>query len=451
MMTYEEASAYITKTDQKGSIYGLDTIRELLNRLGNPQERLKIVHIAGTNGKGSVFAFLDAILEDAGYTVGRYISPAVVTYLERFQLNGKLMTQPEFAELLSTVRQVCEDMIEDGLASPTSFEIETAVAFLYFLKNKADVVLLETGMGGRLDATNVAAAPLCTVLSSISLDHMQFLGNDCSSILKEKMGIMRNGVPCTAYCMDTELKDEWIEKCEKMDCPHEMVSYESLNVKKCTLEGSEFVYKGETYQVQMLGEYQIYNSLLAIETAKMLNRYHSDLFDLKYVNIYQGLKKAVWHGRFEKIEANPPVYVDGAHNEGGWNSLRDNICRYLKGYQIIYLCGVLKDKEYHKMIEILAPYSDTMVAITPENSRALPKEQLIRAAKGKIKNLIPADSAEAGKKIAMEIAMQYTRPVVLVFGSLSFMGPLIRPASAGNEQAVITDGREYADGRNDKN
>lgn len=427
-MTYEEAYTYINETNKVGSILGLDSIRELLNRLDNPQDHLQVVHVAGTNGKGSVCTFLNAILEDAGYTIGRYISPTLVTYLERFQINGRNMLETEFAELLQCVKQAADDMVEAGYPRPTSFETETAVAFLFFMQKKVDIVLLETGMGGRLDATNVVKHPLCTVLTSISMDHMQFLGNDLPSILQEKMGIMRENVPCVSYTMEECLKDIWVDKCEKMNCPYKMIEFESINVIEKSLEGTKFSYCGEQYELGIAGEYQIYNSLVAVETAKILNKYSNGLIDLKYVNIYNGLKKAKWAGRFQKIGDHPPIYIDGAHNEGGWQSLCDNIYSYFQDNQIVYLCGVLADKEYDKMIKLLSPYSDEMVVITPDNSRGLPKEQLKRVAEGSIEHIYLAETVLKGKEEAIEIAKQYPNPVVLVFGSLSFLGPLIEPS-----------------------
>lgn len=424
-MTYEEALSYIKETDKVGSVFGLDSIRELLNRLGNPQEQLHVVHVAGTNGKGSVCTFLDAILEDAGYTVGRYISPTLVTYLERFQINGNNMQEIEFPELLEQVKLAADDMVTAGKTRPTSFETETAVAFLYFLQKKVDIVLLETGMGGRLDATNVVKQPLCTVLASISMDHMQYLGNDLTSILQEKMGIMRENTPCVAYSMKKELKRIWLNKCENMNCYNKMINIELLKVTKKSLSGTYFTYCDKEYELSIAGEYQIFNSLVAIETAEILSKFTYKTFGLKYVNAYNGLKNAKWPGRFQKIEDNPPVYVDGAHNEGGWLSLRDNISAYFKDKQIVYLCGVLADKEYNKMIQILSPYSDDMVVITPENSRGLPKEQLKLVAEGMFKRIILADSVLSGKNLAIEIAKEYSDPIVLVFGSLSFLGELI--------------------------
>lgn len=211
-MTYEEAYLYMKEAGKRGSVYGTETVKELLLRLGNPQDRVPVVHIAGTNGKGSIFAFVGHILEDAGYVVGRYISPTIFTYLERFQINGYYMKESEFARIMETVIPVCEDMEEAGLPIPTAFELETAVAFLYFVQKKVDIVLLETGMGGKNDATNVVKQPLCTVLASISRDHMQFLGDTLQEILEQKMGILREQVPCVAYPMQDEMRQIWLKK-----------------------------------------------------------------------------------------------------------------------------------------------------------------------------------------------------------------------------------------------
>lgn len=420
-MTKDEAWKYIEEINKAGSVLGLESMIELLERLDNPQEKLKVVHIAGTNGKGSVGAFLEQILIDAGYTVGRYVSPTIFSYLERFQINKEYMDEKDFANILNDVKAVSDNMVSEGYSRPTAFETETAVAFLYFRNKNVDIVLLETGMGGIADATNVCKKPLCTILTSISMDHMQFLGNSIYDILNAKLGIIKEGVPCISDVMENDIKNKWLDKCEDAKCPHIMADIGQLSVTENTLNGIRFIYKNKKYNISMLGKHQINNSILAIEAASVLNKCG---FDLDYVDVRGGLHNAKWQGRFQKISNQPPVYVDGAHNEGGWLALKDNIEDYFAGKQLIYVCGVLKDKEYEKMIKILSPYTDWFIAVTPDSSRALSGKLLSEYAEEYVKNSMSCELDKAMDK-AFEIAKGLDNPVILVYGSLSFIGPVI--------------------------
>ena len=431
-MTYDEAYAYIEKVGRLGSVYGLDNIKELLRRLDNPQDKLKIIHIAGTNGKGSICAFLEKILRDAGYTVGRYISPVIFEYRERFQMDGQYISEEEFAGIMDKVVKCCYDMEEEGFKTPTAFETETAVAFMYFLERKADVVLLETGMGGKNDATNVIKKPVCTVFSSISMDHMAFLGNTLTEIFEEKCGIMKKNTPSVAYMLPDELKVAWLKKCENMNCEPVMPDISQFRILKCNVDGSSFLYKNKEYKLSTLGIYQIYNAITAIETAELLNRTADSDIALNYVNVYNGLKKTIWEGRFQKTCDNPPIYVDGAHNVGGWESLKLNIETYFPDNYKIFICGVFADKEYEKMVDIMYPYADAVITVTPDNPRALPKENLARLFGKHIEHVYTADSVLAAKDMAVNMAHEHVNKdesytsVIIAFGSLSFIGPLIR-------------------------
>ncbi len=420
-MTKEEAYNYIEEINKAGSVLGLDSMYELLLRLDNPQEKLHIVHVAGTNGKGSVCAFLEEILLDAGYRVGRYVSPTIFSYFERFQINKSYISDEDFAKMLDIVKRASDGMVADGYARPTAFETETAVSFLYFLDKNVDIVLLETGMGGLEDATNVCKKPLCTILTSISMDHMQFLGDSIYDILNAKLGILKQNVPCVSDIMEERLKKIWLDKCEEMKCPHIMTDIEQIIVMENDEYGIQYTYKGKTYLISMLGKHQINNSILAIEAAQILREYG---YDLDYVNVKNGLRNTNWKGRFQKLSDRPLLYVDGAHNEGGWNSLKDNIETYLKGKKLISVCGVLKDKEYQKMLHILSPYTDCFIAVTPDSPRALPKEVLLKYAAECIENTYGCELDEALDK-ACEIAETLENSAVLVYGSLSFIGPVI--------------------------
>lgn len=433
-MTYEDAYKYIKKAEGSGIVPGLSTIKELLSRLGDPQDSVNVIHIAGTNGKGSIFAFLEYILRAAGYRVGRYISPTIFTYLERFQINSRYMTEEEFAEIMEAVGGAASGMEADGLNYPTAFELETAMAFLYFKKKKVDFLLLETGMGGRLDATNVVKKPLCTVLASISMDHMKFLGNDLSGILREKMGIMRPGVPCVAYQLQEPLRPAYLEECERLAAPADMCDFSRIRITAIEKDYTEYIYDGKCYKIALNGLYQVYNSVVAIEVARCLNRYSG--CSITDEQIKKGLAAARWKGRFEQVGSDPDIYIDGAHNVGGWQSLAQNVREYFKDKRLIYVCGVFKDKEYEKMLDIMAPYSDTLIAVTPPNEkRALPKEALAQAAEKHFQSVYTAETATEAVKRAVDLSrtdfvdgetgiQSREKTVVLAFGSLSFIGEL---------------------------
>lgn len=434
-MTYEEARRYIEYTDTLGSVPGLDSIKELLKRLGDPQEKVKVVHIAGTNGKGSICAFLDKILEDAGYTVGRYISPTIFTYLERFQINGTYMTEDTFAEYLDRVKTVADAMVADGKNRPTSFETETAIAFCYFADKKVDALLLETGMGGTLDATNVCTKPVCTIIASISMDHVRFLGDTLGEIYDHKLGIMKYGVPCVSYPVQKELLPQWIEKCEEQDVLKSsiMINDEDIVIHYSRPDGSYFSYKGEDYQLTVPGIYQVYNSVVAIETAFVLQ---NNGYDLKKVNIKNGLLTTMWKGRFQKLLDRPPVYVDGAHNPGGWSALRENIDTYFPGKKLIYVCGVFRDKAYMKMLDIMMPGAVGFIATQPPNSRALDSNELAELAGSYIDSVYVQNNAAVAVRQAIKMAGSIADSVVVIFGSLSFIGPVIEMAERGELEAA---------------
>ena len=428
-MNYNDAIEYIQSLSGLGSRPGTDAISGLLARLGDPQNRLQVIHIAGTNGKGSVFTFLAEMLKSAGYVTGRYISPAIFTYLEKYQIDGEYMTENEFCDIMEEIIPICDEMVNDGLERPTAFETETAAAFLYFYKKDVDVLLLETGMGGEGDATNVVERPLCTVLASISRDHMQVLGDKLTDILEEKMGIMRPGVPCVSYELNPELKSIWLGKCEELNCKGVMLDKSQITIEKQTMYGTDITFKGENYHISMPGTFQIYNAALAIMTAQMIDKISDSDIDLKNEDIKCGLSRAIWPGRFQLLKENDshiPVIIDGSHNEEGWLGLKENISYYLSDYQLIFVCGVLADKEYDRMIEILAPHSDILIALTPDNPRALSGVDLIHAAADSFAQTYVAGDAVSGLNMALEIGQHMKNPAVLVFGSLSFIGDIIK-------------------------
>ncbi len=435
-MTYREAQAYMEQAAKRGSVLGLGPVTSLLQRLGNPQNRLKVIHVAGTNGKGSTCTFLEHLYRAEGLRVGRYISPTLFCYLERFQINGRYMEEQEFAALFSVVMTGLSDMEKAGEPLPTAFEIETAIAFLYFLEQKVDLVVLETGMGGRLDATNVVEQPLCTVFTSIGMDHMQFLGDSIEQIAFEKAGIIKKGCPAVSYPNPPQVMAV-LEKQFSLHNAGYLAEHDSLhNIKQAapygfykveerdieiiseTLEGSTFRYKGEEYGISMAGRYQIYNAVTAIETKLRLD---GSL-------VKQGLLEARIAGRFEKISDAPLIIRDGAHNPDGAQALRKSVQKHFTNGKIIFIIGVLRDKEYDKMMEILCPLADKVYTITPENERGLSGAKLRESVLPYCGDAeVCEDSLQALERAGRDwrrLEEQGEKVVIIAWGSLSYIGEL---------------------------
>ena len=437
-MTYEEAQVYMEQAAKRGSILGLTSITHLLQRLGNPQNKLQVIHVAGTNGKGSTCTFLEHLYRAEGKRVGRYISPTLFCYLERFQINGHYMEEQEFANLLSDIIVHIGCMEQNGESLPTAFEIETAVAFQYFVEQQVDMVILETGMGGRLDATNVVDAPLCTVFTSIGMDHMQFLGDTLEQITYEKAGIIKTGCLVISYPNLSEViavleKQYSLHNIETLDknaqCSlhnikpsclggFHVVHPEDIEILSETLEGSTFRYKGAAYSIRMVGRYQIYNAVTAIETKLCLDGHL----------IKEGLLHAGIAGRFEKMSDEPLIIRDGAHNVDGVRALRESIQKHFTKEKLIFIIGVLRDKEYDKMMALLCPLAEKVFTVTPEGERGLPAEVL----KDSIIPYCDAVEACGSVKEALEMAEQEYQKLdamnesaaIIAWGSLSYIGQI---------------------------
>ena len=416
---------------------GLTQVKELLRRLGNPQNMCRTLHIAGTNGKGSVFAFVQESLLVAGYHVGRYISPTILTYLERYQLDRHYMSENEFAALLTEVATVIEAMETDGFASPTAFEIETAVAFLYFARNHVDYVLLECGMGGREDATNVLEKPEICVFAPISMDHMQFLGDTLTKIAAEKAGIIKPGTIVISAPQAPEVSQVLRQTCKEQQASYIEVKPSDWEVVQMSLDGTDMVERGtrqdaddpdafetkKPYHIPLLGEHQIINAQTAITILRTLY--------IEETAIHEGIAQTVWPGRMTKVAEHPYIYVDGAHNVAAWEYLRTSVEKYFTNRRVIYIIGVLKDKEYGKMVDILAPTMAAAVVITPDSPRGLPKE--ILAALLQEKN-VPVQLADTSTDALQKAGKQAEdEDVILVCGSLSFLAEYLQLKS-GDEK-----------------
>lgn len=419
-MNYQESRKYIEDSQKYGSVLGLDNMRELMGRLGNPQDKLKIVHVAGTNGKGSVIAYLYTVLREAGYRVGRYISPALYSYRERMEVSGEAVSREDFAICLSRTAQAISQMTEEGLPHPTPFEIETAVAFLFFEMKKCELVLLEVGMGGSLDATNIIKTPVLSVLASISIDHIGFLGNTLGEIAKTKAGIIKKGCPMITIHQKAEAENAIKDVCGICGVPFREADGNHALVIEESPEGQSFRYEGEEYRISLGGVYQKENAVLAIETLKMLSEIGFPTIEEQRK---EGLFRTRWNGRFTVLSREPLFIVDGAHNPAAAEKMASSIRHYFDGKKIYFIIGMFRDKDYREVLSKTCPYAEKIFTIeAPDNPRALPAEELALAAREFHRDVQAMKSVEEAVETAYSLAGE--EDVILAFGSLSFIGVL---------------------------
>ncbi len=418
-MTYKQAMEYVEEVSQYGSVLGLSSIERLLDYFHNPQQQLNCIHVAGTNGKGSTIAFLSAILMEGKYRVGRYVSPTISSYCERIQVNERPISQKKLATYMAQVKEACEYLVESGYSHPTIFEIETVIGFLYYGEQKCDIILLETGLGGRLDATNVIESPLVSVITSISMDHMAFLGDTIEAITREKAGIIKQGCPVVTWeqspVIDRVIKEEASQKnaplywCKK----EEYKSYRQFKQKQAFTYG--------TYgkmEITLLGKHQVTNAILALKTVEVLG---NQGYQVTETAIKQGFYRAKWFGRFTQIGKGPDVYIDGAHNVDAAWKLADAVADYCGGRRIIYVVGMLRDKECDKVLEITAPYASQIITITPPNQpRAMHAYELAQVAQCYHRSVTAADSLL--EAVEMSYLLADKNHMILAFGSLTFLG-----------------------------
>lgn len=437
-MFYSEALDYIRAIEADGSDYGLERERELLDALGSPDVAYPVVHIAGTNGKGSVSAMLTAVLTAAGYRVGTYNSPSVLRYNERFRIAGKPLSDDKVAEYMTVVRDVTEReraarsaavTAEYGRAAamkafrPTAFEQETALALLAFREEGCDAVVLETGLGGRWDATNAVKKKILSVITKIGRDHCALLGDTLGEIAREKAAIIRGAA---------------------VTCPQEKGAAEVLYplCRVCgeakplarSLAGQRFLYGGEEYATRLLGAHQLVNAALAVEAANMLREQGMRVTPQA---VKEGLERAVWHARFEVLTADniaqspydivipqgKTLVLDGAHNPQGAQALAETVAEYLPDRRIAAVVGVLADKEYAKAMQAALPFASEVYTVTPDSPRALSAGALAECCKSVTDAPV---SVCGGVREAVEEALAGECDTTVVFGSLTLFHELAK-------------------------
>lgn len=411
-MTYEQALDYIHRHNAHSAKPGLHRISALLEQLGNPhQAGLPLLHIAGTNGKGSTATMLASVLKEAGYKVGYFTSPFIYDFRERFAINGKMIEKEQLAKLAEQVMQA-EQFLDE---QPTEFEIVTAIGFLYF--QGCDIVALEVGLGGRFDATNIIDQPLASVICSISLDHTEFLGNTISEIAYEKAGIIKKNYPTILYGKNTQEAIETIQKrCDELSSPLTLCAPTEL--LSCNIDGTAFRYKGQDYFVSLRGAHQADNAAVAIETLFQIR----DRFPFTEEQLQKGLKNAFIPSRLECLRKDPYIFIDGGHNKDGIDMLLSAMDQWeeLKNPTIIF--GMMKDKPYQYAVRQLASRAQTFLTVQPPLPRAMTAYDLKNMADLFCDDCIACDSYEQAAKLAME----KQSGCILAAGSLYLAGEIAK-------------------------
>ena len=419
-MDYTQCRRYIDDIQRFGRVLGLDGMRELLKRLGDPQDTLSFVHAAGTNGKGSVLAYVAQALQEAGHRTGRYTSPPIFENRETTEVDGEMISEEEFALVFTRVAEEADGMEREGLAHPTPFEMETAAAFLFFKEKGCEIVALETGMGGETDATNLVKNTKVAVLTSISMDHMDALGDSLGEIARCKAGIVKPGCHLVTTIQEPEAAQEIARVCVAKDVPYTVADHREAQIISQDLRGQRFTYEGVTYTTQLSGRCQVENAVVAIKVLEELQ----DLgFAVTREQIQAGLAKAAWPGRFTLIREAPAVILDGAHNPKAAMQLAESVKNCFAGKRIVYVMGMFRDKDYGQVASITVPLAAEVITVeTPGNPRALSAGELAETAGRYCPHVSVASSLQEAAVRSLESAGG--DGVVVVFGSLSFLGEI---------------------------
>lgn len=410
-----------------GMVLGLDRMEELLRRLGNPQDDLKVIHVAGTNGKGSVSKYLEEGLAACGYKMGLYTSPYIETFNERIRYDGADISDEDLEYYGQKVVSAAEAMVADGLDSPTEFEVVTAIAFLYFAGRQADITILEVGLGGIGDSTNVVKSPLASVITSISYDHMAQLGSSLAEIAVNKAGIIKTGCPVIANVPQRDAAKIIARKAYAMGSRlydisgiRAAVSDETPFSQKVSMELYEKSYSD--VEISMVGRHQAENLKTALATLEVLRK--SGAVKLDREALYEGLKRARQPGRFEVISEDPLVIIDGAHNEAGAQALQETMAQHFAGKKILLVAGILADKEIDSIVKFLTKITDHIIVTEPDNPRKLAAEKLAEHVADFGVAAEAVSDVEAAVHRAKELADGYD--VILFAGSLYLVGDVRR-------------------------
>lgn len=418
-MNYKEAEDFIKSTMKFGSKLGLDNMKMLIELLDNPHNKLKVIHVAGTNGKGSTCAFINGILKEAGYKVGLYTSPSIEGFTGRIKINNENISEYKFADLANKVKNKIEIMVAKGMSHPTEFEIVTAMALLYFYEQAVDFVVLEVGLGGRLDATNIVDNPLLSIITPIGYDHTEYLGDTLGKIAFEKAGIIKENNLVLSSRQEKEAMEviEEVSKNKKSEIVK--IDLSTLDIHESELYGQKFSIEivGENYKnvnIKLIGLHQIENACLALTAIELLRKYKKIKIDKD--KVYDGLMKTTWPGRFEIISNSPITIIDGAHNVHAAVRLKETINRVIPNKSITLVIGMLGDKDINGVLENIIPLCKEIVVTEPNNSRALTVDELVQKIEKLNSNTHKSLNIEDAIKKAYAISK--TDQVVLIAGSL---------------------------------
>lgn len=421
-MDYEVLSEMLPLGRQGEMVLGLQTTKDLMDVLGNPQEKVPIIHVAGTNGKGSTSKIIATILQEAGYKVGLYTSPSLYEFNDRIRINGENISDEDIMEFAVDIR---DHVLSTDLYF-TEFELYTALAWMAFDKYDVDVAIIETGIGGRLDATNITHSPLVSVITKLAYDHQDVLGDTIEEIAGEKAGIIKPGSPVVYYPSEEAATNVIVARAEELGSSKRTVDIDALEYELNNNRTQDFVYKGENYTIQLLEAHQIYNSCVAIEVMNTLN----DLGDwsISKEALKAGLEKTVWEGRFEWVQENPDIIIDGSHNLDGVTGLTENLLRYFPGQPRIGIVGMLGDKEFKPALSVIAPHFDLILTVQPDSDRALSSDDMKQVIMDM--GFLPEEKIiSLGKDYekALEIALEKTETdmedaMICVFGSFYYVG-----------------------------
>ncbi|KYH35569.1 folylpolyglutamate synthase [Clostridium tepidiprofundi DSM 19306] len=430
-MNYDEAIKYIENTSRFGVKLGLERTERMLELLGNPHKSTKYIHIAGTNGKGSTTAMITRVLMEAGYKVGMYTSPYVEEFEERIQINNENIPKNRLSDIVEEISNIVPKIIDEGLGNPTYFEILTCMGLLYFYKENVDFAVIEVGLGGRLDSTNVIT-PIISIITSISFDHMHVLGNTLSDIAYEKGGIIKENIPVILYPQEYEAEKVIEDICSLRNCKLIKVnkdsveySYSSLRID-CKSDKNilqKFVVHTDLdkYEIELslLGKHQLLNCATAVYAVEELINNGVTIDKEAMLNAFKNVK---WPGRLEILNNNPLIVIDGAHNIDGIKKLRENVDSYFSYNNLILILGILADKQVKEMIETIVPLAKKVIAVTPHSDRA----ELAVDLMDEVKKINSKCEAIEDYELAFKKALDYYKSgdMILISGSLYMVGDM---------------------------
>jgi len=420
MLTYEESLAFLNAPVYSQTRPGLAPVTELMHELGDPQDGLKYVHIAGTNGKGSTASFIERILREAGYRTGLYTSPYLMQFTERMRVCGQEISKDDLARLTTKVKAAVDRIVAGGHTAPTIFEMVTAVAFLYFREQKCDIIVLEVGLGGRLDATNIIRESELSVIAAIDFDHMNFLGDTIEEIAYEKAGIIRKNGIVVSFPQRAEAEKVLREVSGEMDA-RLYIAESGPVLLESNLRGQCFqLADGREFHISLLGGYQIGNAAVAVMA---MDRMAERGWKITPEALSRGLENARWPGRFELMSKNPMVLVDGAHNPNGVEALARGLRAFFPGRKFTFIAGVLADKDYTSMLRVVEPLAARFLTVTPDSERALAASELAADLRAGGFEAVSFTSVSDAAETALS---EYPDEIICAFGSLYFIGDIRR-------------------------